>query len=101
MAKDLRVFDRIRVKDNALYFAGQIGVVAYVGSNGVSAQIGDLDDYVPLDWDEIELVPEPRPAAEVETEVTALLDAIPGAWERTQEGLADGKAARVVPLDHL
>ena len=33
--------------------------------------------------------------------ITAILDAIPGAWERTQEGLADAKAGRVVPLDPL
>jgi predicted transcriptional regulator len=35
------------------------------------------------------------------TTITAILDAIPGAWERTQEGLADVKANRVVPLDQL
>jgi predicted transcriptional regulator len=35
------------------------------------------------------------------TTITAILDAIPGAWERTQEGLADVKAGRVVPLDQL
>jgi predicted transcriptional regulator len=33
--------------------------------------------------------------------ITAMLDAIPGAWERTQEGVADAKAGRVVPLDQL
>jgi predicted transcriptional regulator len=33
--------------------------------------------------------------------ITAILDAIPGAWERTQEGLADAKAGRVVSLDRL
>ena len=33
--------------------------------------------------------------------IMAILDAIPGAWERTQEGLADVKAGRVVPLDQL
>ena len=33
--------------------------------------------------------------------ITAVLDAIPGAWERTQEGLADAKAGRVVSLDQL
>ena len=33
--------------------------------------------------------------------ITAILDAIPGAWERTQEGLADAKAGRVIPLDQL
>ena len=35
------------------------------------------------------------------TAITAILDAIPGAWERTQDGLADIKAGRVVPLDQL
>ena len=35
------------------------------------------------------------------TTITALLDAIPGAWERAQEGLADAAAGRVVPLDEL
>lgn len=35
------------------------------------------------------------------TTITAILDAIPGAWERTQEGLADVKANRVVPLDQF
>ena len=33
--------------------------------------------------------------------ITAILDAIPGAWERAQEGLADAQAGRVVPLDDL
>ena len=33
--------------------------------------------------------------------ITAILDAIPGAWERTQEGLADARAGRFVPLDEL
>ncbi len=33
--------------------------------------------------------------------VTALLDAIPGAHERAQQGLADVRAGRVVPLDEL
>ncbi len=33
--------------------------------------------------------------------LTALLDSIPGAWERTTEGVADAKAGRVVPLDLL
>ena len=35
------------------------------------------------------------------TTITAILDAIPGAWERTQEGPADVKAGRVAPLDQL
>lgn len=41
---------------------------------------------------------------QVDTEaatITAILDAIPGAWERTQEGLADVRAGHVVPLDQL
>jgi predicted transcriptional regulator len=38
---------------------------------------------------------------QVDTEAATILDAIPGAWERTQEGLADVKANRVVPLDQL
>ena len=33
--------------------------------------------------------------------VTALLDAIPGAWEDAQAGLADAAAGRVIPLDAL
>jgi predicted transcriptional regulator len=33
--------------------------------------------------------------------VTSLLDSIPGAWERAQEGLADIAAGRVIPLDEL
>ena len=33
--------------------------------------------------------------------ITALLDAIPGAWERAQSGLADAEAGRVVCLDEL
>ncbi len=33
--------------------------------------------------------------------VTALLDAIPGADERAQQGLADVRAGRVVSLDEL
>lgn len=33
--------------------------------------------------------------------ISALLDAIPGAWERAQQGLADVEAGRVVPLDEL
>jgi len=35
------------------------------------------------------------------TTITALLDAIPGAWERAQEGLADATSGRVVSLDEL
>jgi len=35
------------------------------------------------------------------TTITAILDAIPGAWDWTQEGLADVKAGRAVPLDQL
>ncbi|CAN5582314.1 hypothetical protein BH20CHL7_BH20CHL7_14930 [soil metagenome] len=31
--------------------------------------------------------------------ITAMLDAIPGAWERTREGLAAATATWVVPLD--
>lgn len=33
--------------------------------------------------------------------ITALLDAIPGAFERAQEGLGDVRAGRVVALDEL
>jgi hypothetical protein len=33
--------------------------------------------------------------------ITSLLDAIPGAWERTQEGIAEAKRAEGVPLDEL
>lgn len=33
--------------------------------------------------------------------ITALLDAIPGAYERAQEGLADIRAGRFIPLDEL
>lgn len=33
--------------------------------------------------------------------IAMLLDSIPGAWERAQEGLADVAAGRVIPLDEL
>jgi hypothetical protein len=33
--------------------------------------------------------------------ITALLDGIPGAFERAQDGLADVRAGRVVPLEDL
>lgn len=33
--------------------------------------------------------------------ITALLDAVPGAFERAQQGLADVRAGRVVSLDDL
>ena len=33
--------------------------------------------------------------------IALLLDVIPGAWERAQEGLADVAAGRVIPLDDL
>ena len=33
--------------------------------------------------------------------ITALLDTIPGAFERSQQGLADVEAGRVVQLDEL
>lgn len=39
---------------------------------------------------------DPDPAS-----VTALLDAIPGAYDRAQQGLADVRAGRVVSLDEL
>jgi hypothetical protein len=35
------------------------------------------------------------------TTITALLDAVPGAFERAQVGLADVRAGRVVALDDL
>ena len=38
--------------------------------------------------------PDPR-------DVTALLDSIPGAWERYQEGLADAAAGRGILLEDL
>ena len=33
--------------------------------------------------------------------ITMLLDSLPGAWERAQEGLADIASGRVIPLDEL
>ena len=33
--------------------------------------------------------------------VTGVLDAIPGAWERAQQGLADARSGRVIPPDEL
>jgi hypothetical protein len=33
--------------------------------------------------------------------ITAILDAIPGAWERVAQGEADAKAGRVIPLEDL
>lgn len=33
--------------------------------------------------------------------ITTLLDSLPGAWERAQEGLADIASGRVIPLDEL
>ncbi len=33
--------------------------------------------------------------------ITEILDAIPGAWDRTQEGLAQAAAGEGTPLDHL
>jgi hypothetical protein len=35
------------------------------------------------------------------TTISALLDAVPGAYERAQQGLADVRAGRVVSLDEL
>jgi hypothetical protein len=35
------------------------------------------------------------------TTITALLDSIPGAWDRAEAGLADIAAHRVIPLDKL
>jgi hypothetical protein len=34
-------------------------------------------------------------------EITAILDSIPGAWERTQEGLAQAARGEGIPLDEL
>jgi predicted transcriptional regulator len=39
---------------------------------------------------------DPNPAS-----VTALLDAIPGAWEDAEAGAADAAAGRVITLDEL
>ena len=39
---------------------------------------------------------DPEPAT-----ITTLLDSLPGAWERAQEGLADIASGRVIPLDEL
>jgi len=33
--------------------------------------------------------------------ITEILDAIPGAWERSQEGLAQAKRGEGIPLDEL
>ena len=33
--------------------------------------------------------------------ITMLLDSLPSAWERAQEGLADIASGRVIPLDEL
>lgn len=38
--------------------------------------------------------PEPR-------QISALLDRIPGAWERIEGGIADARAGRTIPLDEL
>ena len=38
--------------------------------------------------------PDPR-------DVVALLDSIPGAWERVQEGLEDARAGRFIPLEDV
>jgi hypothetical protein len=35
------------------------------------------------------------------TRITEILDAIPGAWERTQEGLAQARHGEGIPLDEL
>lgn len=35
------------------------------------------------------------------TRITEILDAIPGAWERTQEGLAQARRGEGSPLDEL
>jgi predicted transcriptional regulator len=35
------------------------------------------------------------------TTITGLLDALPGAWERAEEGLSDAASGRVVSLDEL
>ena len=35
------------------------------------------------------------------TRITEILDAIPGAWERTQEGLAQAARGEGTPLDEL
>jgi predicted transcriptional regulator len=34
-------------------------------------------------------------------DVAALLDRIPGAWERIEAGITDARAGRTVPLDEL
>jgi len=34
-------------------------------------------------------------------QIVALLDRIPGAWDRIEAGVADERAGRVVPLDEL
>lgn len=33
------------------------------------------------------------------TQIAALLDRIPGAWERIEAGIADARAGRTVPFD--
>jgi len=35
------------------------------------------------------------------TRITEILDAVPGAWERTQEGLAQAARSEGTPLDKL
>jgi len=55
--KNPRVGMRIRIKQNAPFFAGCEAVVAYVGTEGVSAYLVNhaFDDCVPLNNDEWEL----------------------------------------------
>jgi hypothetical protein len=35
------------------------------------------------------------------TQMAALLESIPGAWARIDEGIADARSGRTIPLDEL
>lgn len=50
-----RQFDVVRITGGFEGWVGERGVVAYVGTDGVSVAIRGMDDYVPLRWDEFEV----------------------------------------------
>lgn len=55
---EISIFDTIRIKDSAPFFQGLRGVVSYIGKEGVSVVLVDLDldDYVTLRWSEFDVV---------------------------------------------
>jgi len=58
-APEVHTFDRVRVTDDCpfVWLRNTVVVLAYFGSGGVSVAVEGFDDYIPLNWNEFEVLP--------------------------------------------